>query len=328
MWWPSPHRGASGGPWLGCHLSGRPGAGGPGPQPGALFPASSCAWELSGAGQRLRSPSKRAPCSPCVAGGSAGRERGWGVEGGGGDREAVAVSRPWAAGAVMLRDPPLPCRRNHAGPLRLSAAADQNPGAHPGRPPVPQLRSPCFRPRAVRRQLPCPAGPLEAACAPKDGQSLVTVAPRHRLAINSLRTSSSLISISWAGGLGTRAGWSLGCWRASWRRGPAAVPQGSRESRIAQVHPRGRWVLPPESATEAREEYLLLPPRQLCPRRPQRQGAPCSPLHTPLPTPTPGLGPSTHRPHPPQPLKLLPLVNRRRTWLFEKIRTFEAWEEV
>lgn len=199
-------------------------------------------------------PIREGPVLPLRGWGVCREEVGGGVEGGGGDREAVAVSRPWAAGAVMLRDPPLPRRRNHAGPLRLCAATDQNPGAHPGRPPVPPLRSPRFRPRAARRQLPRPAGPLEAACAPKDGQSLVTVAPRHRLAINSLRTSSSLISISWAGGLGTRAGWSLGCWRASWRRGPAAVPQGSRESRITQVHPSGRWVLPPESATKASEE--------------------------------------------------------------------------
>lgn len=199
-------------------------------------------------------PHPRGPRAPPAWLGGLQGGSGGGVEGGGGDREAVAVSRPWAAGAVMLRDPPLPRRRNHAGPLRLCAATDQNPGAHPGRPPVPPLRSPRFRPRAARRQLPRPAGPLEAACAPKDGQSLVTVAPRHRLAINSLRTSSSLISISWAGGLGTRAGWSLGCWRASWRRGPAAVPQGSRESRITQVHPSGRWVLPPESATKASEE--------------------------------------------------------------------------
>lgn len=245
------------------------------------------------------------------------------MEGGGGDREAVAVSRPWAAGAAMLRDPPLPRRRNHAGPLRLCAAADQNPGAHPGRPPVPPLRSPRFRPRAARRQLPRPAGPLEAACAPKDGQSLVTVAPRHRLAINSLRTSSSLISISWAGGLGTRAGWSLGCWRASWRRGPAAVPQGSRESRITQVHPSGRWVLPPESATKASEEYPLLPTTS-----PETGSSVLTPSHPPPHTnPRPGAEHALPA-HPPQPLKLLPLVNRKRTRLFEKIRTFEAWEEI
>lgn len=149
-------------------------------------------------------PIREGPVLPLRGWGVCREEVGGGVEGGGGDREAVAVSRPWAAGAVMLRDPPLPRRRNHAGPLRLCAATDQNPGAHPGRPPVPPLRSPRFRPRAARRQLPRPAGPLEAACAPKDGQSLVSVAPRHRLAINSLRTSSSLISISWAGGLGGR----------------------------------------------------------------------------------------------------------------------------
>nr|XP_030689019.1 solute carrier family 22 member 18 isoform X8 [Globicephala melas]XP_030689020.1 solute carrier family 22 member 18 isoform X8 [Globicephala melas]XP_030689021.1 solute carrier family 22 member 18 isoform X8 [Globicephala melas] len=224
--------------------------------------------------------------------------------------QGTRSSRAWSSGGLAAASPREPCSGpacwrsawwdwpwNHAGPLRLCAATDQNPGAHPGRPPVPPLRSPRFRPRAARRQLPHAAGPLEAACAPKDGQSLVTVAPRHRLAINSLRTSSRLISISWAGGLGTRAGWSLGCWRASWRRGPAAVPQGSRESRITQVHPSGRWVLPPESATKASEEYPLLPPRQLCPRRSQRQGAPCSPLHTPHPTPTPGLGSSTCCPH-------------------------------
>ena len=78
--------------------------------------------------------------------------------------------------------------------------------------------------------------------------------------------------------------------RASWRRGPTAGPQGSRESRIAQVHPSVRWVLPPGSATKASEEYPLLPPRQLCPQRPQRQGVLCSPLHTPAPHQPPARG--------------------------------------
>uniref|UniRef100_F6S1P3 Solute carrier family 22 member 18 n=1 Tax=Equus caballus TaxID=9796 RepID=F6S1P3_HORSE len=66
---------------------------------------------------------------------------------------------------------------DHAGPLRLCAPTDSDPGAHPGRPPVPQLRRPYLWPRAVHCQLPCPPFPLEAAYASEDGQSPVTTAP-------------------------------------------------------------------------------------------------------------------------------------------------------
>ncbi|XP_019611249.2 solute carrier family 22 member 18 isoform X2 [Rhinolophus sinicus] len=86
--------------------------------------------------------------------------------------------------------------RDHAGPLRLCAAADPHRGAHPRRPPVSQLRCPCLWPCAVCRQLPRPPGPLEAASAPEEEQSPVTLAPGHRLPINSLGTSSGLISAS------------------------------------------------------------------------------------------------------------------------------------
>lgn len=97
--------------------------------------------------------------------------------------EALAVSRRWAAEAVMLGDLPRPDlppslpHRDHAGPLRLCAPTDSDPGAHPGRPPVPQLRRPYLWPRAVHCQLPCPPFPLEAAYASEDGQSPVTTAP-------------------------------------------------------------------------------------------------------------------------------------------------------
>ena len=122
VWWPTPYPSPALTAVLRRPLAGMPpprqawgGGAGPGPRPGALFPGSSCAWELSGAGQRLSSPCERAQCYPCVAGGSAERERG--VEGGGGDREAVAVSRPWAAGAVMLRDRPGPTRPSPPLPI-------------------------------------------------------------------------------------------------------------------------------------------------------------------------------------------------------------------
>ncbi|XP_004759703.1 solute carrier family 22 member 18 isoform X2 [Mustela putorius furo] len=80
---------------------------------------------------------------------------------------------------------------DHAGPLRLRAAPDSHPGAHRGRPPLPQLWGPHLWPRAVCHQCPCPPGALETASAPEDGQSPVTTVPEHRLAI---KPSSSLIS--------------------------------------------------------------------------------------------------------------------------------------
>uniref|UniRef100_A0A8D1JTW4 Organic cation transporter-like protein 2 n=1 Tax=Sus scrofa TaxID=9823 RepID=A0A8D1JTW4_PIG len=89
--------------------------------------------------------------------------------------------QPADQGRVGLR------HRDHVGPLCLRAAADANARAHPGRPPVPQLWSPCLWPRAVCGQLPSPPGPLEAAHTPEDRQSPMTAAPRHRLAINSIR---------------------------------------------------------------------------------------------------------------------------------------------
>ncbi|KAM7084308.1 solute carrier family 22 member 18 isoform 3-T3 [Molossus nigricans] len=73
-------------------------------------------------------------------------------------------------------------------------AADPHPGARPGRPPVPQLWRLHLRPRAVCRQPPRPLGSLPTAYVPEDAQSPVTSATGHRLTINSLRTSSGLIS--------------------------------------------------------------------------------------------------------------------------------------
>ena len=52
-------------------------------------------------------------------------------------------------------------------------------------------------------------------------------------------------------------------WRleGSWRRGPAAGPQGSSERRITPEHPSMRWVLALESTTQASKESFLLPSR-------------------------------------------------------------------
>ncbi|XP_039696481.1 solute carrier family 67 member A1 isoform X1 [Pteropus medius] len=157
---------------------------------------------------------------------------------------------------------------DHAGPLRLCAAADPHHRAHPGWPPVPQIWRPRLRPRAVRRQLPCPPGPVEATDTPPGGeQSQVTLAPEHRLAINPLGTASGLISAGLpasrlGGGLGLRDG----AWNAGGLPGGGAcswVP-GFREGNITQVPP-APWSPSP---------------------RPMRSTLSASPEH-PAPTPQP-----------------------------------------
>lgn len=190
--------------------------------------------------------------------------------------EASAGPRRWAAGVETPRDLPRPdscpsppnTHRDHAGPLRLCAAADPHHRAHPGWPPVPQIWRPRLRPRAVRRQLPCPPGPVEATDTPPGGeQSQVTLAPEHRLAINPLGTASGLISAGLpasrlGGGLGLRDG----AWNAGGLPGGGAcswVP-GFREGNITQVPP-APWSPSP---------------------RPMRSTLSASPEH-PAPTPQP-----------------------------------------
>ncbi|XP_036867362.2 solute carrier family 22 member 18 isoform X7 [Manis javanica] len=70
---------------------------------------------------------------------------------------------------------------DHAGPLCFCAAANSDPGPHPGRLPVPQLRRPHLRPCAARRQLPHPPSPLEVARAQEEQRPLTLVSgPRPR----------------------------------------------------------------------------------------------------------------------------------------------------
>lgn len=193
---PPPHFPSAGIPWPSPWW---PGRAGPGLQP-VLVPRPILCLEASWAGhfrQGLVRPAAGWSISgPTGPGTELGKQRRVAETG-----VASAVSRKWVAGVVTLRTYPSlthppPPPRDHAGPLRLCAAADPHRGAHPRRPPVSQLRCPCLWPCAVCRQLPRPPGPLEAASAPEEEQSPVTLAPGHRLPINSLGTSSGLISAS------------------------------------------------------------------------------------------------------------------------------------